>query len=83
MPVFAAAISGGIGNPYGAMLGSAIIAMAENFGLYIDFGKLITLNGLLGKLEGIYIPTGYKLAISFLIMIVVLLFRPQGILPKR
>lgn len=83
IPIFAATILGGLGNPYGAMVGSLILGFAENFGLYIDFGKVFTFNGLLGDVGEIYIPTGYKIAISFIIMIVVLLLKPSGILGKR
>jgi len=42
IPVFCAAIMGGIGNPYGAMLGALALGFAENFGLYINFGKVLS-----------------------------------------
>lgn len=83
IPIFAATILGGLGNPYGAMVGALILGFAENFGLYLDFGRIFTLNGLLGNIGEVYIPTGYKLAISFIIMIGVLLIKPSGILGKR
>ncbi|MBE9574549.1 MAG: branched-chain amino acid ABC transporter permease [Proteobacteria bacterium] len=83
IPVFAISILGGLGNPYGAMVGALILGLTENIGLYTDLGKILTLNGLIGNLTGLYIPTGYKLAISFIIMIVVLLWRPSGIMGKR
>ncbi len=83
IPVFCAAIMGGIGNPYGAMLGALILGFAENFGLYINFGKVINLYGLLPFSKDLFIPTGYKPAISFVILIVVLLIRPRGILGKK
>lgn len=82
IPVFAATILGGIGNPYGAMVGALVLGMAENFGLYINWGRIITLNGLLGDMS-LYIPTGYRIAISFGILIVVLLFYPSGIFGER
>jgi branched-subunit amino acid ABC-type transport system permease component len=82
IPIFAATILGGLGNPYGAMLGAVILGFAESFGLNLDFGKILTLNGLLGDMGQAYIPTGYKVGISFMIMIVVLLVRPSGILGK-
>jgi branched-subunit amino acid ABC-type transport system permease component len=83
VPVFCATIMGGIGNPYGAMLGALVLGFAENLGLYINFGKILTLGGLLGQTQGLFIPTGYKPAISFVILIVVLLIRPRGILGRK
>jgi len=83
VPVFCATIMGGIGNPYGAMIGAMVLGFAENFGLYINFGKIVTLGGLLNFSNELFIPTGYKPAISFIILILVLLVRPRGILGKK
>ena len=83
IPVFCATILGGIGNPYGAMLGALVLGFAENFGLYINFGKIINIGGILNYSKELFIPTGYKPAISFIIMIMVLLIRPRGILGKK
>ena len=83
VPVFCATIMGGIGNPYGAMLGALVLGFAENFGLYINFGKIINLGGILNFSKELFIPTGYKPAISFVILILVLLIRPSGILGKK
>jgi branched-subunit amino acid ABC-type transport system permease component len=82
IPVFCAAILGGIGNPYGAMLGALTLALAENSILAIDFGSIINLSGLF-NVGSIQISTGYKPAISFVILIIVLLFKPTGILGKK
>jgi branched-subunit amino acid ABC-type transport system permease component len=83
IPVFCATIMGGIGNPYGAMLGALVLGFAENFGLYINFGKILNLGGLVHFSRDLYIPTGYKPAISFVMLIIVLLIRPRGILGKK
>jgi len=83
VPVFCATILGGIGNPYGAMLGALVLGFAENFGLYINFGALLNLGGILGFSKELFIPTGYKPAISFIILIAVLLIRPRGILGRK
>ena len=83
IPVFCATIMGGIGNPYGAMLGALVLGFAENFGLYINFGKILNLGGIFNFDKDLFIPTGYKPAISFVILIVVLLIRPRGILGKK
>jgi branched-subunit amino acid ABC-type transport system permease component len=83
IPVFCATIMGGIGNPYGAMLGALVLGFAENFGLYINFGNIFSLGGLLHFSRDLFIPTGYKPAISFVMLIIVLLIRPRGILGKK
>lgn len=83
IPVFCATILGGIGNPYGAMFGALILGFAENAGLYINFGKILDLGGILNINKELFIPTGYKPAISFVILILVLLIRPRGILGKK
>lgn len=82
IPVFCAVILGGIGNPYGAMLGALTLALAENIVLSLDFSYLVNLGGLfnIGPLQ---ISTGYKPGVSFVILIAVLLFRPIGILGKK
>ena len=82
IPVFCAAILGGIGNPYGAVLGALTLALAENIILSLDFSYVVNLGGLF-NLGPIQISTGYKLAISFIILIAVLLFKPTGILGKK
>ncbi len=83
VPVFCATILGGIGNPYGAMLGALVLGFAENFGLYINFGAILNLGGILGFSKELFIPTGYKPAISFIILILVLLIRPRGMLGRK
>ena len=82
IPVFCAAILGGIGNPYGAMLGALTLALAENIVLALDFGFLVNLGGLF-EVGSIQISTGYKPAISFVILIIVLILKPTGILRKK
>ena len=81
LPIFAAAIVGGIGNPYGAFLGGYVIAFAEilvtyaykKFFIYL-LPESLEPNSLLQLLS-----TDYKFAVSFSILVVVLLFRPSGI----
>ena len=81
LPIFAAAIVGGIGNPYGAFLGGYVIAFAEIFLTYAYKKFFIYLlpealepNSLVQLLS-----TDYKFAISFSILVIVLLFKPSGI----
>lgn len=80
--VFAAAIVGGIGNVYGAVLGACIVAFAENVGLVINWAPLAHLLGL-SSADALYIPVGYKTGISFVILILILLIAPRGLLGRR
>ncbi len=81
LPIFAAAIVGGIGNPYGAFFGGYVIAFAEIFLTY-SYKKFISYllpaglepNSLMQLLS-----TDYKFVVSFSILVVVLLIRPSGI----
>jgi branched-subunit amino acid ABC-type transport system permease component len=82
IPIFCATILGGIGNPYGAVLGAFVLALAENVLLAVDFGYLVSLGGLL-DIGSLQIKTGYKPAISFVILVVILLLRPAGILRRK
>jgi branched-subunit amino acid ABC-type transport system permease component len=77
--VFCAAIVGGIGHPYGAMLGAALVGLAENVGLAINWAPLFDALGLKAG-SHLYIPSGYKAAIPFSLLILTLLLRPRGIL---
>lgn len=81
--VFAAAIVGGIGNIYGAVLGACIVAFAENVGLVINWAPLAHLVGLGAAASDLYIPVGYKTGISFVILILILLVLPRGLLGRR
>lgn len=82
IPVFCAAILGGIGNPYGAMLGALTLGLAENIVLSLDFSYLVSLGGLF-DVGPIQISTGYKPAIGFVILVAVLLLKPTGILGRK
>lgn len=78
IPVFCAAILGGIGNPYGAVLGALVIGLAENIGLAINWAPVLGVLGYAG--ESAHIPTGWRHAIPFVLLIAALLLRPQGLL---
>ena len=62
--VFAVVIMGGIGKPYGAMLGALVI-------------------GLVTEIAGGFIDSAYAQAIAFVVMIVLILVRPQGLFTSR
>ena len=82
LPIFAAAIVGGIGEPLGAIIGGYVVAFSEIMATYA-FKKYIKYlvpsefapDGLVQ-----FLTTEYKFAVSFLILVLVLLVRPTGIL---
>lgn len=71
LPMFAATILGGIGKPMGALLGGMVIGLIEELSAY----PWITDEPLINP--------GYKTATAFLIMVILLIFRPQGLLKGR
>ncbi len=81
LPIFAAAIVGGLGNPLGAIAGGFVIAFSE-VSITFAYRKFIAYlvpeswapDGLLQLLS-----TDYKFAVSFVILVLVLLIRPTGI----
>ena len=81
LPMFAAAIVGGIGNPVGAVVGGFVIAFSEVIVTYAY--KKVFMYLLPESLEpsGLmqFLSTDYKFAVSFIILVVVLLIRPTGI----
>lgn len=60
LPMFAAVIMGGIGNPYGALAGALIIGMAH-------------------QLSSAFINPTYGPGVAFILMVITLLVRPQGL----
>jgi branched-chain amino acid transport system permease protein len=64
LPLFAAAILGGVGNMYGALIGGLIM-------------------GIVQQVSTAFLLPTYKPAVAFVIMIILLLFRPQGIFGGR
>ena len=81
VPIFAAAIVGGIGNPFGAFLGGYVIAFAEIFLTYAykRFMSYLLPESLEPDSLLQLLSTDYKFAISFSILVIVLLVRPSGI----
>lgn len=81
LPIFASAIVGGIGSPVGAILGGFVIAFSE---LFVTFAYKRVLGYLLPdslEPEGLMqlLSTDYKIALSFVILVLVLIIRPTGI----
>ena len=81
LPIFSSAIVGGLGNPVGAIVGGFVIAFSEVTITYA-WKKVVTYlvpsdwapSSLVQLLS-----TDYKFAVSFSILIIVLLFRPTGL----
>lgn len=71
LPMFAAAILGGLGKPYGAILGGLVIGVAEEVSSYPWIGDAPLLN------------PGYKAGVAFAIMVGMLLWRPSGLFRGR
>ena len=81
LPIFASAIVGGLGNPLGAIAGGFVIAFSEVTITYAwkkvlkyMMPESLEPNGLVQLLS-----TDYKFAVSFVILLIVLLFRPTGL----
>lgn len=81
LPIFAAAIVGGLGSPVGAIAGGFIIAFSEVLVTYAWKKVLVyALPDGMGP-DGLVqlLSTDYKFAVSFLILLILLLFRPTGL----
>ncbi len=85
LPIFAAAVVGGMGNPVGAVVGGYLVALSE-----------ISITYAFRKVAGYILPDGwqpdsllqllstdYKFAVSFVMLVIVLLFRPTGLFRGR
>tara|TARA_Y100000739_G_C20526054_1_gene426589 strand:- start:255 stop:1085 length:831 start_codon:yes stop_codon:yes gene_type:complete len=81
LPIFASAIVGGVGNPIGAIIGGFVIAYSEiiiTFAYRRFLGYLLPENLLPESLMQV-LSTDYKIAVSFLILVIVLIIKPTGI----
>ncbi|SFB71567.1 branched-chain amino acid ABC transporter permease [Tropicimonas isoalkanivorans] len=81
LPVFAAAIVGGLGNPLGAIAGGYIIAFSE-VTLTYAWKKVATYmlpDSLAPDGLAQLLSTDYKYAVSFTILVIVLIFKPYGL----
>ena len=81
LPIFAAAILGGLGSPIGAIAGGYTVAFSE---VLITYAYKKVLKYMLPEWlepDGLaqLLSTDYKFAVSFAILVIVLIFRPTGI----
>jgi len=72
LKAFSAAVLGGIGNLGGAMLGGLLLGIVESLGA-----------GYIGPLTGGFLGSNYQDVFAFFVLILVLVFRPSGLLGER
>lgn len=81
LPIFAAAVVGGLGSPLGAVAGGFVIAFSEVLVTYSYRKVLAYLLPAAWQPGGLvqFMATDYKVAVSFAVLVAVLLFRPSGL----
>lgn len=72
LKAFSAAVLGGIGNLAGAMLGGLLLGVIESLGA-----------GYIGDFTGGFLGSNYQDVFAFFVLILVLVFRPSGLLGER
>jgi branched-chain amino acid transport system permease protein len=72
LKAFTAAVLGGIGNLAGAMVGGLVLGIIESLGA-----------GYMGALTGGFLGSHYQDVVAFFVLILVLVFRPSGLLGER
>lgn len=72
LKAFTAAVLGGIGNVAGAVLGGLLLGLIESLGA-----------GYIGALTGGFLGSHYQDVFAFFVLILVLVFRPSGLLGER
>ncbi|PTY36992.1 branched-chain amino acid ABC transporter permease [Saccharospirillum sp. MSK14-1] len=86
LPIFAAAIVGGVGHPYGALVGGFVVGFAETLAVFnwaILLRPLETAFGWDLPADLSFVPTEYKITIPFFILVAILVWRPTGILKGK
>ncbi len=72
LKAFTAAVLGGIGNLAGAMVGGLLLGLIEALG-----------SGYIGDLTGGLFGSNYRDVFAFIVLVLVLIFRPAGLLGER
>ena len=72
LKAFTAAVLGGIGNLRGAMLGGVLLGLIESLGA-----------GYIGDLTGGFLGSNYQDVFAFFVLILVLVFRPSGLMGEK
>ncbi|GKW49849.1 branched-chain amino acid ABC transporter permease [Halomonas sp. NCCP-2165] len=84
LPIFAAAIVGGVGHPYGAIAGGFVVGFAETLAV---FNWAVLLRPLQQHFPDwlelprnlAFVGTEYKIVVPFFILVAILVWRPTGI----
>ena len=84
LPIFAAAIVGGVGHPYGAIAGGFVVGFAETLAV---FNWAVLLRPIAHHFpEWLELPrnlafvgTEYKIVVPFFILVAILVWRPTGL----
>nr|WP_218645190.1 branched-chain amino acid ABC transporter permease [Aquitalea sp. LB_tupeE] len=72
LKAFTAAVLGGIGNLGGAVAGGILLGIIESLGA-----------GYIGQLTGGFLGSNYQDIFAFMVLILVLIFRPSGLLGEK
>ncbi|MDN0076274.1 branched-chain amino acid ABC transporter permease [Crenobacter sp. SG2303] len=72
LKAFTAAVLGGIGNLGGAVAGGILLGLIESLGA-----------GYIGTLTGGFLGSNYQDIFAFMVLIIVLIFRPSGLLGEK
>ncbi|MGM0914621.1 MAG: branched-chain amino acid ABC transporter permease [Pseudomonadota bacterium] len=84
LPIFAAAIVGGVGHPYGAIAGGFVVGFAETLAVF-NWGVLLrpfrdSLPEWLANAGNLaFVGTEYKIVVPFFLLVAILVWRPTGI----
>jgi branched-chain amino acid transport system permease protein len=80
---FAAAVLGGIGNIPGAMLGGVVIGVAEALAAGYLSRVPHPVSFFSSEYADLHLATGYQQGVAFLVLILILIFRPEGLLGSK
>jgi len=84
LPIFAAAIVGGVGHPYGAIAGGFVVGFAETLAVFNWAVLLRPIQHLFPEWLDVprnlaFVGTEYKIVVPFFILVAILVWRPTGI----
>lgn len=76
VPMFAAAIAGGTGSPYGAIVGAILVSAIGTALVSIDIGELLGSGSF-------YLGSQYKSVVAFCLLVLILIIRPSGFFGEK
>jgi len=89
LPIFAAAIVGGVGKPYGAVAGGFVVGFAESLAVFNwavllrPIGRVLPPDLIDLPTQLSFVSTQYKIVVPFFILVAVLVWRPTGLFRGR